>query len=193
MADYKQALIEAMTAGGIADADERAMIAAIAGGESGFVPHTETGYAHTPNVRIRQVFGSRVPVDDAALDALKANDEAFFDAVYGGAWGAQHLGNTQPGDGYRYRGRSFLQLTGRANYERYGRLSGVGLIDNPELANDPEAGAKICVAYIKDRYKGGGFAQMMACVGFNTPDIAATKERLYAQFKESGEFDVAAA
>lgn len=44
------------------------------------------------------------------------------------------LGNTQSGDGYRYRGRGFVQITGRANYEKFGPLVGVDLIDNPDAA-----------------------------------------------------------
>jgi len=48
------------------------------------------------------------------------------------------LGNQGPPDGERFRGRGFVQLTGRANYRRHGPLVGVAdLIDRPELANDP--------------------------------------------------------
>ena len=51
MADNKQALIDAMNQAGITDPEERAGIAAIAGGESGFQPGSEVSYAHTDNVR----------------------------------------------------------------------------------------------------------------------------------------------
>jgi len=43
------------------------------------------------------------------------------------------LGNTQKGDGPRYKGRGFIQLTGRANYQKYGDTIGVDLISHPEL------------------------------------------------------------
>jgi len=47
------------------------------------------------------------------------------------------LGNTQPGDGPRFKGRGMFQLTGRANYKSYGDKLGLDLIDHPELAAEP--------------------------------------------------------
>jgi len=47
------------------------------------------------------------------------------------------LGNTQPGDGPRYKGRGMFQLTGRANYKSYGDKLGLDLINHPELAANP--------------------------------------------------------
>ncbi len=61
------------------------------------------------------------------------------------------LGNTKPGDGARYIGRGFVQLTGRSNYQRYGLLLGVPLIEQPDLANDPGPAAMILALFIKDR------------------------------------------
>jgi putative chitinase len=49
------------------------------------------------------------------------------------------LGNTQDGDGFRFRGRGYVQITGRANYARLGQLLAMGnqLVQNPDLALDP--------------------------------------------------------
>ena len=47
------------------------------------------------------------------------------------------LGNIKPGDGKLYRGRGAIQLTGRANYVKYGKLLNVNLVDNPEVAGSP--------------------------------------------------------
>ena len=66
--------------------------------------------------------------------------------------GRSDLGN-RPGtdDGVTYHGRGFIQLTGRANYETYGRELGIDLVGNPDLALDPEVGAKVLALYFKQR------------------------------------------
>ncbi len=53
---------------------------------------------------------------------------------------AARLGNTQPGDGKRFKGRGPIQITGRFNYAKYGALLGVDLVAQPELAASPEFG-----------------------------------------------------
>ena len=66
---------------------------------------------------------------------------------------AASLGNTQAGDGVRYRGRGFLGITGRANYARMSTRLGLGsrLIDSPEDAKSPEVASRILVAWMVDR------------------------------------------
>ncbi len=49
-----------------------------------------------------------------------ANQVAIANILYGGAWGLKNLGNNQPGDGWRFRGGGYKQLTGRYNYEHFG-------------------------------------------------------------------------
>ena len=63
------------------------------------------------------------------------------------------LGNTGPPDGERFRGRGYIQLTGRANYATYGKSIGLQgqLIENPELASEPATAAKLLAAFLKDK------------------------------------------
>jgi putative chitinase len=65
--------------------------------------------------------------------------------------GRVDLGNTQPGDGARHKGRGIIQLTGRANYRDYGRILGVDLETNPERAATPEIAVKVACEYWKRR------------------------------------------
>lgn len=62
----------------------------------------------------------------------------------------QDLGNLGPPDGAMFKGRGFIQLTGRKNYGFYGALLGHNLIGNPELANSPQPAAQILAAYLKE-------------------------------------------
>jgi predicted chitinase len=62
---------------------------------------------------------------------------------------AARLGNTEPGDGKRFKGRGPIQLTGRANYRRYGRALGVDLVGNPALAATSEVGFRIAGLFWK--------------------------------------------
>lgn len=59
---------------------------------------------------------------------------------------AKRLGNTEPGDGARFCGRGYVQLTGRANYAKASRKLGVDLVDNPDLAMRPDLAAEIMLA-----------------------------------------------
>lgn len=59
------------------------------------------------------------------------------------------LGNKRVGDGKRYKGRGPIQITGRANYAKYGMLLGLDLITHPELAATPKVGFEIAGLYWK--------------------------------------------
>ena len=69
------------------------------------------------------------------------NPEAIANLIYGGDFGRTNLGNTQPGDGWRFRGRGLKQLTGRTNYHRCGLAIGRDLVDQPDLLLQPEHAA----------------------------------------------------
>lgn len=66
---------------------------------------------------------------------------------------AQSLGNTRPGDGQRYHGRGYIQLTGRSNYQMASDALGIDLINKPDLAARPDIAAQIAVWYWNTRVK----------------------------------------
>jgi peptidoglycan L-alanyl-D-glutamate endopeptidase CwlK len=60
------------------------------------------------------------------------------------------LGNLGPPDGEQFRGRGFIQLTGRANYERHGNSIGIpDLVVTPDQANDPNIAARLLASFVK--------------------------------------------
>lgn len=63
--------------------------------------------------------------------------------------GRSDLGNTQPGDGKRYKGRGPTQITGRANYRRYGAKIGIDIERHPEIAAFPSIGLHLALEYWK--------------------------------------------
>ncbi|MCX8008187.1 MAG: hypothetical protein N3A54_00625 [Patescibacteria group bacterium] len=97
-------------------------------------------YGNTSNERIRKIFGARVSrVSDAELNTIKRDPQRFAELIYGNQTSiGRGMGNTEPGDGWKYRGRGLIQLTGKANYERFGRKLGVDLVQNPDLLLENE-------------------------------------------------------
>lgn len=86
---------------------------------------------------------------------LKPIDEfgstARFDRLYGPQTAVgKRLGNTQPGDGARFHGRGYVQLTGRSNYDRAGKLTNQTLTTNPDTAKDPMLAYQIAIQGMKD-------------------------------------------
>ena len=66
---------------------------------------------------------------------------------------AKILGNKQIGDGEKYHGRGFIQLTGRDNYRMASQALGIDLLSNPDLAERPDVAAKIAIWYWQTRVK----------------------------------------
>jgi putative chitinase len=77
-------------------------------------------------------------------DGLKAMEEYASGEAYEGR---ADLGNTQPGDGKRYKGRGPIQLTGRANYRAFGRAIGIDCEAHPEIVAFPSVGLWAGVRY----------------------------------------------
>ncbi len=65
--------------------------------------------------------------------------------------GRDDLGNVQPGDGVRFKGRGPIQITGRANYRTFGRAIGIDIENHPEIAAVPSIGLHLALEYWKSR------------------------------------------
>ncbi|UQS95238.1 endolysin [Pseudanabaena phage Pam5] len=75
--------------------------------------------------------------------------ESYFRRMYDRAGSrpkvAAALGNTEPGDGVKFAGRGYVQLTGRANYVKAGRALGLDLVKEPDLVEEPETAARVLI------------------------------------------------
>ena len=83
-------------------------------------------------------------------DKFKAMEEYASGRAYNGRL---DLGNTRQGDGVRYKGRGYIQLTGRANYRYYGQALGVDLENQPKRASDLDVAAAVAINYWFARVK----------------------------------------
>lgn len=87
---------------------------------------------------------------------------------------AQALGNTKQGDGPRYRGRGFVQITGRRNYTDWANRLGIDLVSQPEMATLPQIAAKVLViGMIKGTFTGFALGEFVAG---NTRDFVNARQ-----------------
>lgn len=98
---------------------------------------------------------------------------------------AKILGNVKPGDGARYYGRGFIQLTGRDNYKRAGDALNLPLEQKPELAARPDVAARIAVWFWKSRVKPNvtNFKNTSEVTRYINPGMAGVQDR-HDNFKD---------
>jgi len=159
VASYRQKdlILKELDAVGITDPKAQANIFAQIDRESGFRPRSEnlSGYSAK---RLFELFGEgnklgnrpRFKTIKDAEAVVAKGEQAVGEVLYGNR---ADLGNTSPGDGYKYRGRGFIQLTGKDAYQKVGSIIGIDLVNNPDLANEPSVAAKIVPAFYL-AYKG---------------------------------------
>lgn len=182
-----QLIIDECLASGLKTRRSIASALAIAGGESEWVPSQEN-LSYTSASRLIQIFPSTFKTEEDATPFLR-NPSGLAEKVYGyNTKKGAGLGNTSPGDGAKYVGRGFVQLTGKANATRYSSLTGFDLVGDPSLqTRDARIAAKVLVAYIKDRVSTSTsspsyFQAVLKAVGKNSPDIATKKNNFYNYF-----------
>ena len=141
-----------------------------------------------------------VPVEIAAAATVAIETARTFRPIneYGGEKyftehyeGRTDLGNVRPGDGARYHGRGFVQITGRANYRAMSHVAGCDLEEAPERALEAGPAARILASYfasrrvaeaasegdwikVRKRVNGGlnGWAEFKACVDGLLQEVA---------------------
>jgi len=90
-----------------------------------------------------------VPIDEGRSRFNTRNTP--FDLYEPGTSAGNRIGNTQVGDGPRFKGRGYVQLTGRDNYTRIGPQVGADLVGTPALANDPTLAGLILAQFLRNK------------------------------------------
>ena len=132
--------------------------------ETAGVPRNENlDYSTTNTARIKKFFTTRaapllVGVEISETNTLKKAGKwpgvvVFGDYLYGNLSGKTGVsfGNTAAGDGYAYRGRSYIGITGKSQYEDYSKELKQDFVNNPDSMNTPDNAALTTVLYITKR------------------------------------------
>lgn len=86
-------------------------------------------------------------------DEFARNPEKIANTVYNSNIRKADLGNFNPGDGWRYRGRGLLQTTGRFNYNSLTQSTGIDFLNNPDLLEQPEFAVKSSIIFYVNNVK----------------------------------------
>lgn len=109
--------------------------------ESGMLRKLEEDLSYSPE-RLMAVWPKRFPtLADARPYAF--NPPKLAGKVYG-----SRLGNTEPGDGFKYRGSGLIMVTGRSNFQALEDSTGLPLVENPDLLRSPSAdNLRVCISW----------------------------------------------
>lgn len=187
-------IISACDKVGLTSKYAKCAILGIVGGETKW-DTVEEGYKYSDPVKLARIF-SKTFKGDLELAKKYCNwtgsRKDFFDKIYDPAGNGATVGNKEPGDGGKYYGRGFNQLTGRPNYlatmkELKKKGIDLDLMDKPELMNDPTTAALACAIFYKLRCKHdmndpGYFTAALKATGNNVGDAYIKKQKFYEYF-----------
>lgn len=178
-------LNKAMDDAGITSNYARASILGICQVESNFSTKAEN--LNYSAEGLLATFPSIIKGDIKLAKSIEKNPEKIGEFIYGPGGKGKELGNMAKSDGYRYRGRGYVQLTGKANYKKYSSVAGIDLVSNPDAMLDPNISSVVTVAYFIDRVKlaqdnPNYYNQAIKAVGNNRADIKERKYNAYLYF-----------
>ncbi len=186
--DRETQLLRDAYAAGITDRRELANFMAQVGHESGGLARLEESFRYTKgawqisdNVQSALRQGPEA-LEAARLEALNGRPERLGELMYGG-----RMGNDAPGEGYLYRGRGYIQLTGKDQYEAAGEALGLDLVRQPQLAAQPENAARIATWYWRQNVpaeaRDDARAAGAAINGRNPPNGLADREARFERWE----------
>jgi len=139
-----QLITDSLNKFGVTNKAVQAGILATISKESNFVPQSENLNYSVAN--IKRVWPQTSDADSARL---ASNPIALGDFKYGGK------GGNASNEGYKYRGRGFNQITFKSEYDKFGKLIGRDLVNNPDSLNDPHVAADAAAAFFATELNAG--------------------------------------
>jgi putative chitinase len=170
-------IIQSLTQFGITSSKAHANILATIKAESNFEPRNEN-LNYSSGERIQAVFGKRRFASIEFAKMFVNNPEGLANEAY-----KTTDGNSELGDGWKYRGRGFIQHTGKNQYVALSKFIGVDLVNNPDALNEPSIAAK-AIAWFFLSYKRlkptdlENMGTVNKAVGFSDPTGKKSTERI---------------
>lgn len=187
-----RAMLREAAKNGVTDKKELAIMLANTHHETGGFKNVEENLRYKPQT-LMKLWPHRFPTMEKASQVASGGPVVVANTIYG-----NRMGNEQPGDGWKYRGRGFIQLTGKENYTRASKALGVDLVDDPDqVAEDPTMAAASALYFwkankrISEKAKAGDVAGVRKIVNGGTIGLEDTQKLAaqYSKMLDSGEFD----
>jgi len=187
-----RAMIREAVKNGITDKKELAIMLANTHHETGGFKNVEENLRYRPET-LMKLWPKRFPTAAKAQEVASGGPVTIANTIYG-----NRMGNENPGDGYKYRGRGFIQLTGKDNYTRASKALGVDLVDDPDIiAEDPTMAAASALYFwkankaISQKAKAGDVAGVRKIVNGGTIGLEDTQKlaQQYMQTIDGGQYD----
>lgn len=150
-------------------------------------------YGGTSAKRIREVFKSRVAkYTDAQIDSIKKDEKQWGDIVYGPGTGVgQSLGNTSVGDGAKYKGRGWIQITGKVNYIGFSKDDSPkrDYVSQPELVEARmSASDASCWFWIKRNFKKHSSKVTLGACGEVSYRVNGSRDTVADRWKKTSKY-----
>lgn len=187
-----RAMLREAAKNGVTDKKELAIMLANTHHETGGFKNVEENLNYRPQT-LMKLWPNRFPTMEKASAVAGGGPTTIANTIYG-----NRMGNDEPGDGWKYRGRGFIQLTGKDNYTRASKALGVDLVDDPDaVAEDPTMAAASALYFwkankkISEKAQAGDVAGVRKIVNGGTIGLEDTQKLAaqYSKMLDSGEFD----